>query len=254
MPIDEAKVTEYMTELFEATGLPADQKPAFLANDKVKASARKRYEDIERETGRTAAEKARADKATQEKNDEYQRNLKIYNDNKAVLDGVNAKIQAYETAYGPLSDDTKQQIRTDALDKKTLDEELRKRDGYTIGLVKAMGQITNRHSIDFPGQVVDFEAIEKIAIEKGKTALDAYDEWIGPKRTEKSNADWEAKIKAAREEGFRDGESKKAAAVISDAAPKSDFMRNLRKQNEGAAKTTPSAAFQEGWNNYQPKQ
>lgn len=255
MPIDQNAVVAYATELADAAGIPADQRPAFLANEKVLATARKRFEDIERETGRTKAEQEKAAKAEANAQKIYQDNLKIYQENKAAVEEAQRRVAAYETQFGPLDDASRraavQQETKDLMNKSTFDEEMKKRDGFTVSLMKDVSTITARHMLDFK-EAPDFNAIEKIALEQGLSAAKAYEEWVRPKVEEKHKASSEAALKAAREEGFRDGQSKIAAGAVADSKDSSPFLSNLRKSTE--VKTGPKDAFLSGWREAGAKQ
>lgn len=251
MPVDVAK---YAQELMEASGITdAEQKKAleaFLGNDKVKQRLTNTLSDIEAEKGRTAA----VEKKRQE---EYQENLRIFNGNKKAVDEANARVQAYVNTYGELpggGDPADPQARraavADVIDKKTYDEDVKRRDGLTVGLVKAASKITALHLKNF-NEVPDFDAIEKIAMEQGLNAEKAYEEWIKPKVAEKTSTEWDAKLKAAREEGFRDGVSKRAAGQVEDATPPSAFLEHMRKKPDATAPSA-RAAFDEGWSAWKP--
>lgn len=248
MPIDNAQVAAYAAELADAAGIPADQRPAFLANEKVLATARKRFEDIERETGRVRAEKERADAAVRAQETYYQESLKTFNENKAAVDEAMRRVKLYEDQYGALDDATRReavrQETQNVLDKKTFDDEMKKRDGFTVSLLKDVSFITSKHMLDFK-EPPDFDAIEKIAVEQGLSAKKAYDAWVQPKVAERDKLANEAALKAAREEGLREGQSRQAAGVIADSKDQSPFLSNLRKSQD--VKTGPKDAFLSGW-------
>lgn len=251
MPIDQNAVAAYAAELADAAGIPADQRPAFLSNEKVLATARKRFEDVERETGRVRAEKERADKATAESQRIYEENLKIFNANKQAVDAAQAKVDAYVREYGelpgggnPNNPTARAAAVENALDKKTFDEEMKKRDGFTVSLIKDAATIAAKHLKTF-NEEPDFDAIEQIAIKEGVSAKKAYEMWAAPKFEERSKVANEAALKAAREEGFRDGQSKIAAGAVADSKDSSPFLANLRKAGE--VKTGPKESFLSGW-------
>lgn len=252
MPIDDKAVLDYMNELAEAAGIEPDKRSTFIANDKVKAAARKRFEDAEREKGR-------ADATERKRNEEYQENLRRYNLNKQAVDEANAKVAQYVSTYGELpgggdpgDPEARRAAVTNAIDAKTLDERLGKTEANTLGLAKAVMKITARHLRQFPEIDLDPDAITKIATEQGLTAEKAYDEWIKPERDKKQTSDFDARLKAAREEGYRDGVSKRAAGQVEDAAPRSGFFENMRKTSQDTNAPTPRAAFDDAWQGWKP--
>lgn len=248
MPVD---VNKYTQDLMEAAGLTdAEQKKqleAIFGNPKVRERLTNTLSDVEAMKGRYETEKTAREKAVAEAQRVYEENLRIFNNNKTVMDEAMKQVAAYEDRYGKLDDATRAAAvreAADAIDKKTFEEEMKKRDGLTIGLVVAASKITARHLKQF-NEEPDFDAIQKIAIEQGLNAEKAYEAWVQPKMAERSKTEQEAALKVAREEGFREGASKRAAGTLTDAEPKSPFMENLRKSKEGAS--TARESFLSGW-------
>jgi len=244
MAIDEKALTEYMTGLANAAGIPEADRPAFLAKDEVKKFAHTSLEAVAREKGRADAAKAESTRV-------YEENLKIFANNKAAVEQAEAKVKAFVEKFGELpgggDPNNPGAVRTavaDALDKKTFEERIKVTEGNTIGLVKSVARITAKHLKDFDEEP-DLDAIEKIALEQGLTAEKAYAEYRRPKDEERAKTAQEAALKKAREEGEMEGRSKVAASTISSPERDSPFMANLRKA--GAVNDTPRESFVKGW-------
>jgi hypothetical protein len=237
--------TEYMKELADAAGIPEADRPAFMANEKVKAVAHKSLEAVEREKGR-------AEKASAEATRVYEENLKIFANNKAAVEAAEGRVKAYVEKFGELpggGDPANPAARAaavnaDVIDKKTFDERIGKSEAQTIGLVKIASKITATHLKEF-NEVPDFDAIEKIATEQGLSAEKAYAEYTRPMKEARAKTDQEAALKKAREEGEIEGRSKIAAGVVADPERSSPFMSNLRKSGE--VKEGPKESFIKGW-------
>lgn len=244
MAIDEKALTEHMTGLANAAGIPEAERPAFLAKEDVKKFAHSSLEAVAREKGRAEA-------ATAESRRVYEENLKIFANNKTAVEQAQAKVQAYVEKFGELpggmSPNDPAAVRTavaDALDKKTFEERIKTTEGNTIGLVKSVAKITAKHLKDY-NEEPDLDAIEKIALDQGMTAEKAYQEWRRPKDEERAKVAQAAEVKKAREEGEMEGRSKIAASSITDSEQASPFMANLRKA--GAVSETAKESFVKGW-------
>lgn len=245
MAIDQKELTEYMTGLADAAGIPEDKRPEFMASEKVKTFAQQKLGDVAREKGR-------AEKASAEAQRVYEENLKIFANNKTAVEQAEKRVQAYVAKFGELpgggdpADPTAHAaaVNADVVDKKTFDERIGKSEAQTVGLVKIASKITATHLKDF-NEVPDFDAIEKIATEQGITAEKAYAEYRKPKDEERSKAAQAEALKKAREEGEIEGRSKVAASTVSDADRSSPFMANLRKA--GTVQEGPRESFVKGW-------
>jgi len=242
--IAEKDLNEYMLGLANAAGIPEAERPAFLAKDEVKKFAHTSLEAVEREKGRAAAER-------KAREDDYQKNLKIANDNAAVVADAQKKVQAFVEKFGELpgggDPNNPAAVRAavgDVIDKKTFDERIKTTEGNTIGLVKSVAKITAKHLKDF-NEEPDLDAIEKIALEQGMTADKAYAEWRRPKDEARAKEQQDLALKKAREEGEIEGRSKVAASTVSDPDRSSPFMANLRKA--GQVQEGPRESFVKGW-------
>ena len=245
MAIDEKALTEYMTGLANAAGIPEADRPAFLAKDEVKKFAHTSLEAVAREKGRADAAKAESTRV-------YEENLKIFANNKQAVEQAEKRVQAYVEKFGELpggGDPANPAARAaavnaDVVDKKTFEERFKATEDNTIGLVKSVAKITAKHLKDF-NEEPDLDAIQEIAFKQGLTADKAYQEWRRPKDEERAKTAQEAALKKAREEGEMEGRSKVAASTISSPERDSPFMSNLRKA--GAVNDTPRESFVKGW-------
>lgn len=238
-------VTNYMNELADAAGIPADQRPAFLSNEKVKAVAHKSLEAVEREKGRAEAAKAEAQRV-------YEENLKIFANNKSAVEQAQAKVQAYVEKFGDLPgggdpNDPKavKAAVADVIDKKTFEERLKTTEDNTLGLFTTGLKLLDQFRREFPDKEFKTDEILKVATDQRLTADKAFEEWVRPMREERSKAAQEAALKKAREEGEMEGRSKVAASVVSDADRSSPFMANLRKSSDAPA--TAKESFVKAW-------
>jgi hypothetical protein len=102
-----------------------------------------------------------------------------------------------------------------ALDKK-YDERMKSQEQNFLSLLEGVGDITSDYVVRFK-EKPDLGAIKKIAIDKGMSLTQAYNEYIAPRLQTMQQADFEAKIKAAREEGAKDALSKQGLPGITAA-------------------------------------
>lgn len=257
-------VNAYAKSLMDAAGISdaaqVDVLNKFFTSDKVRGllepTLREATEGIQREQGRTLAEKTRADKAVADQNAYYQQQLKVFNDNKAVFDQTAAQLKAYADIYGELPDGsrpTQQNINLatqNLIDKDTFDKRTTALESNTVGLVTTAIKLMDQHRREFPDLPFDVDGLVKTATEKGMSAQQAYDAMVQGKRTELQTARFEAEKKAAVEAALIEERSKRGIGAVTDAAPKSEFMSNLAKQ---AAPTTSQESFIKGWREPDPK-
>lgn len=130
-------------------------------------------------------------------------------------------------------------------------------------VAKQLAFITSDYNSRFgpkhgPMTYEQLEEWENFAVSRGKPPIESYREWIAPKEKElreaeaaKAQADTEARIKAAREEGFREGQTRRQWG--SEAAKKTDnFGRDLKaletaKADPEAQDRAADAEFMKGW-------
>lgn len=253
-----AYAKELMTEAGITDAEQVKQLETLFANDKVKGKLAGLIEGVDRERGRTVAEKQRADAAVKAQNDYYQEQLKLAQKNQAMVDAAAAEVQRYVDTYGELpgggNPNNPRAVATavqGAIDQKALDEALGKRDSLTVGLVKQAATITARHLKNF-NEEPDFDAIEKIALEKGLTAMKAYEEWAAPKVAAKAKEQNDAATKAAIEAAVLEDRSKRGAGQLSDSRPQSEFMSSLSKSLRKDAPMSAQESFVKGWREPEP--
>ena len=70
-----------------------------------------------------------------------------------------------------------------------------------------MGKVASRHAAEFH-EMLDVDALEKLAIDNNITVEAAYERMIEPRIKEREKVEFEAKLKQAREEGVKEGMSK----------------------------------------------
>lgn len=245
-------VNAYVKELMDAAGLSDEtqrkQLEGVFGSEKVRGKLHETLEGVERERGRTAAERKRAEDAEKARQRDYEENLKIFASNKNVVDEYQKQVRAYEDAYGPLGEAGKQQIRQnvqqDFIDKKAFDDRLKQTEGMAVQMAKIASAISIKHFKDF-GEVLDLDEVEKIAIAQGKSAKDAYEEYARPKHEARQKEDFASQLQKAREEGALEERSRKAAGGVTDSTPASPFMANLRKS--GQSQDSAKDSFLSGW-------
>jgi len=146
-------------------------------------------------------------------------------------------------------------LRTD------FDTRSKQQESQFIGLLKNMGDITSDYVTRFH-EKPDLNAIEKIAVDKQVPLMQAYQEYIAPRVQDNASKDFEAKLKAAREEGAKDWASKHKMPVDSQPREYHTLLDQDRKKQVGvddykpgtgelspAAQRTLEGNFVESWNN-----
>jgi len=100
-------------------------------------------------------------------------------------------------------------LTTEALDglRKEFTQKQQQQEQNFLTLLEGVGDITSDYVVRFK-EKPDLAAIKKIAIEKNMSLTQAYDAYIAPRLQTQQQADLEARIKAAREEGAKDALSK----------------------------------------------
>lgn len=208
-----AGLKEYWQELAQKAGIPADRMQAVseaLGDDavaKVFSQGFVTRSDYSRDLDKTRDE-------WKGKVGEYE---KWYAEiaepaYKQNLSGL-TRLRQYEQRFGKIEDaaDVKQAATATGLSKDEvkalLDEQIGTVRAQTAALLKTVPRLVARHVREF-GEEPDLDAVEKIAIEKGLSAEQAYNEWAGPKYKEKSETALNERIKKEREEAVRDYASK----------------------------------------------
>jgi hypothetical protein len=95
-------------------------------------------------------------------------------------------------------------------------KEIEEREGRTIQIIKQGMKLASRHASKFHEEL-DTDALERIAVDKGLSLEQAYEEYVRPRVEEASKKDVDEKIRIAREEGLKEGLSKRD---LPDDSPK----------------------------------
>lgn len=223
---------QYLEELFKDAGVSDDNvKQAvsgFFSNDAV---TKRLSADVLRQSDYSRNMDALKSKE-QQVSAYYQSLLDTTNKNQAVLDQALAEKARYEEEFGPLNGDpTKQRTLvsspTDlvALEKKWNDQ-LAQRDSQFIELLKQVPNLAVAHYDKFK-EVLDTDALGKLAMEKGLSLRQAYDEYSAPKREALSKATYDADIARARDEGAKDFASKHRIPVDTQPREHSPLFARL---------------------------
>lgn len=252
---------QYVEELLKAAGVTDEsQKQVVLGVFSNEAAAKKLSDDVLRQQDYSRnMDTLKADKDKWSKF--YQDTLTWKAGEEQRLADLDARVKAYEAAYpdGGGERPVIQPVQGDFISKKDFEAEQAKRDGMTIGLIKTMGRLASQHVIEFK-EPLDVDGLEKIAVERNIPLIQAYDEMTKPRRTELQQAQWEAKLKEAREAGARDFASTHKIPI--DTTPREYhtlFDRDPAKQVEYKdGRLTPAGErslrdnFVESWNTTRP--
>lgn len=167
-------------------------------------------------------------------------------------------LKRYEELYGPIENnaDARRAATATGLTKEEVQKMLEQRDVAYASLSKDIAYATTDYLQRFK-EPLDMDALEKYAIEKNLPIRQAYKEFVNPKLEEARTTEFEAKLKAAREEGARDALSKHKLPV--DTKPREITGSFWDRKVVEAEKMTPNQqerhsreAFFEGWNNPEP--
>lgn len=197
-------VTAYLESLAQTAGLADEDKAALkkvLSNQKFAEEVGKgikRQDEFSRgmDDIRTQAQKLEADKKSW--TDWYQNAVARDAEREEELQRLKAGTTTASTTTATTS------AANGGLTKKELEEA----QGRMVQIIKQMGRVSSRHAAQFHEEL-DVDAVEKIALEKGLTVDKAYEEYVAPRVKELQEQSFAEKLKAAREEGLREGLSKR---------------------------------------------
>jgi hypothetical protein len=169
------------------------------------------------------------------------------------------RLRQYESLYGEIdpstttrSDATSLGFKSkDELDKY-LDDRQRTMQAGLVGLAKVTPRLTLDYYKRF-GEVLDLDEVEKLAVKEGLSPEAAYKAFIAPKVEEQQTKDFDAKLKAAREQGERDAVSKYKLPVDTTPRESNPFFGRETPAKDAAPVDEARAsrsAFLDGWNNY----
>ena len=203
-------IKKYVEGLAQEAGLPKEQASAFLQaleNEKFAkplADGILRHEDYSRNSDSLRKEKETFERTQKEWKDWYTDVLKTKESNERVVAEANAKLQAYVNTYGELDGSrvVASPVDTGTMEKK-YQEMLEKQGKQALYVIKKATWAAADYMKRF-NDVLDLDAVEKIAVEKNLSVEQAYQEYIKPKVTEMDTKAMEAKIAAAKEEGRKE--------------------------------------------------
>ena len=172
-----------------------------------------------------------------------------------IVDAARSKVAEYEAQYGTLTVEQRAAAVTqtvDSISKKDFDTRLQQQEQGFITLLKWAATKPLEHLQRF-GTTLDVAAVEKLAVEKGINLNQAYEELVAPIAATKTAAEFDAKLKAAREEGAREFAS--THQIPMDTAPKTQhhvlFDRKPESELPPAGPGREKASLQgfvEAWN------
>lgn len=132
-----------------------------------------------------------------------------------------------------------------------------------VHVAKNLAYITSDYNYRFgskygPLTPAQLDEYETFAVSRGLPPLDAYQQWIAPKvaklaeeEAERQKADIDARIKAARDEGFRDGQTRRQwggeTAKTTDAFGRSLDAMKRDKESPEESENAGRNSFLEEW-------
>lgn len=170
------------------------------------------------------------------------------------------RLKKYEQTYGELDAEASNADKGKAaaatgLTKEEVETMLRERDGRIGSVLKTVTDASVDHYIRFK-EKLNLNELEKFAIERGLPPDAAYEQFIQPRVTAQTTAEWEAKVKAAREEGARDALSRAHLPTESRSkTPHMIFDADQLKIKDGVNPDRASReAFLDGYANYEKQE
>ena len=172
------------------------------------------------------------------------------------------QLQAYQQTYGAIdgAGDVRRAAEATGLTKDQVEEILKansaQKDQAYVNLSKDIAYVTMDHFQRFK-EPVDVDALEAYAIKSGLPLRQAYKEFVAPKVDEQRNAEFDAKLKAAREEGARDALSKHQLPINTRPKEAHPFFDRSEKPDQPVSELqqdrNSKEAFLEAFNSYQEK-
>jgi len=256
---------QYAQDLFKKAGVPKDKMDAILealGDDTVQKAFKEGFVETpthHSEFDRFKGEQTRAREAAEQ---EASRLKEWYSkEAQPAYEQVKANwnaLQEYQRLYGPIETPGQQRAAAAAvgLTKEQVDEMVKAEQNQmaarTVGLVKDVAYVTTDYLQRFK-EPVDLDALEAAALKSGLPLRQAYKEFISDKVEAQRTVEFEAKLKAAREEGARDALSKHKLPVDSKPSephPFYDQTETPKEMNEQQQERHSKEAFLEAWNNY----
>jgi hypothetical protein len=264
MTVDEAKT--HFTKLAQDAGLSKEETEHVLKameNERFRSTVSngyKRQEDYSREMDAVRVEKQRLkDWYEKEELPKYQRyqqsidQLEAYRSQYGELDdGLNNGRYTSNRGNGNGNGATDGYMRKEDV-SKYVEEQLRQRDGAYVGLTKTAIRIGHDYARRF-NEVLDVDAVEKLALDKGLALDQAYKEFIAPKEQAAMEARHKDEIERAKAEAVRDYASRHQLPIDTkpkDAHPFWDRKPPETGKTEADADHRSREEFMSGWNNYE---
>jgi hypothetical protein len=237
-------IQEYLDTLAQTAGLEDEVKSALkkaLGNEKFAKeleSGVKRHSDYSR-----AMDEVRAQ--TTKLETEKKSYLEWY-DNALKVDAAREEeLQQYRAGKGGTTTVTPTTVVNPGFSKKEIED----REGNLIQIVKQGMRLASRHAAKF-GEELDTDALEKLAVEKGLNLERAYDEYVRPRVEEARQKEFDEKVKLAREEGIREGLSKRDLPGEGEKAafhPIFGYSKAV-EATKGLTGQQRVSSFEEAWN------
>ena len=197
---------QYMTEALTEAGLTDEQVTSAIekmaSNEKLSSKLNKLVqtatEDYTAQLGRVKT----AEQEVQKHKDWYQtanaQYQKMDSDYRAAL----AELEAYKNGGAPPAFDEKKYMPKDDVVALLKSQSAQFGEALKDGI-----DVLGRHIMTYR-EPLDVQAIAKAAGERNITIRQAYDEWIGPRESERRKNEIEEMKKQAREEGYKDALSR----------------------------------------------
>ncbi len=252
----------YAQELFKKANLDGNEKAKAileaLGDDSIQQAFRngfvetpQHHSTVDRIKGEWETKATAAEQKVKQYDDWYNNQAKpAFDTYKQAQDAL----QQYQSLYGPIQSgaEVRQAAASTGLTKEEVMQMLQQKDQAYVGLSKDLAYITVDHVQRFK-EPVDLDALEAYALKSGLPLRQAYKDYVAPKLEEQRNQEFEAKLKAAREEGYKDAMSKNHLPV--ESGPRESHLVFDRKApetplNEMQQERVSRDAFLEGWNNY----
>lgn len=230
-------IRKYLESLAQEAGVEPETRDALLKaleNEKFQkgiADGVLRQEDYSRS-------KDELRKLEQTTKDYYNDLLKTSEHNRQVVADREAALAKYQDAYGPLEGGAARVAAppADSVTKKELEEALTRLGQQSIMVTKKAMFAASDHLKRF-GEVLDPDALEKLALEKGLSIDMAYQELIRPKLDALQTKTHDDALKAAREEGARDALSRHKLPIDDGVKEPHPFFTHLQRDPATAAPT-----------------
>ena len=265
-----AGLTEYTQELFKKAGLDGDEQAkaiieALGKNEKLQKAFKdgfvetgQHHSTVDKLKGEWEGKYTQAEQKVRQYDEWYNSQAKPAFDQ---YQKAQIALQQYQATFGPIdtATDVRQAAAATGLSKEDvqamLNETVQRQNTAYVGLLKDMTRISGEHVQRFK-EPLDVDAFEEFANKSGLPPRAAYEKFVAPRVQEQQNTEFEAKIKAAREEGARDALSKHKLPV--ESGPRESHLVFDRKEPEGKMSDLQQEqasrnAFLEGWNEHNAK-